>query len=348
MAPKSVAVRRIQAICSTRITVFTASLIAIFSVLLCLALVSAPAPDGVDLEMLEASTNCSVRHYKPDGGDCQAMEGDMRRPSWACLSAMKAAIPGFLKLYERRPIKDNAGGMLADHSFALWYTLRQVQPKIIIESGAFKGHGTWLMRQALPHARIISVDPRGPTHRLPGVEYLIGKSFRDFGEIDWVARGVDPAETLVFLDDHQSGYRRIFQDNLRFKFWRFIAEDNYGYTLGDNMSLKNVCETKRKSKWPGLVQDNFGKKRTAMTWEEHLGLGKKVEKYLTTYYEFPPMAASELTGQKRWDPEYSSTPIVTDPIEFEKLFSKVDKKQFLMYTHFTYVEVDRSAFSGTA
>lgn len=345
MAPKSVVARRLHTLCSTRITVFTASIAAFVSVFLCLSLFSSAPSSAPVLASAPSAANCSVRHHLPDGGDCQAMNGDMRRPSWACLSAMKASIPEFLRLYAQRPITDNAGGMLADHSFALWYTLRQTRPKIVIESGAYKGHGTWIMRHALPRARIISVDPRAPQRRLAGVEYLVGKAFRDFGAIDWRARGVDPAETLVFLDDHQSGYRRVFQDNLRFGFWRFIAEDNYPFPLGDNMSLKQVCETRRRGAWPGFVQDNFGKVKTDMTWEEHLRLGEKVEKYLTTYYEFPPLAASELSGQKRFDPKYASRAIVTEREEFDALFKGLNEKLLAMYTHFTYVEVDRSLFS---
>ncbi len=124
--------------------------------------------------------------------------------------------------------------------FALWYVLRNVRPKVVIESGAFKGQSTWIMRKALPDARIISLDPAAPKKFLSGVEYLVKDSFRDFKEIDWAKMGVDPDETVVFFDDHNSLYRRMFEEN-KYGFYRFIGEDSYDYLQGDNMSLKWVC-----------------------------------------------------------------------------------------------------------
>lgn len=81
---------------------------------------------------------CKRRHLQPDGGDCQAIGGP-RRPSWACYSDMLAALPEFLELYKRRPFKENSGGMKLDHSFALYYILRQVKPSTVIETGRFCG-----------------------------------------------------------------------------------------------------------------------------------------------------------------------------------------------------------------
>ncbi len=96
------------------------------------------------------------------------------------------------------------------------------------------------MRKALPDARIISLDPSAPKQFLSGVKYLVKGSFRDFKKIDWAKMGVDPDETLVFFDDHNSLYRRMFKEN-NYGFYRFIGEDNYDYLRGDNMSLKWVC-----------------------------------------------------------------------------------------------------------
>lgn len=286
-------------------------------------------------------SKCVVKHTEPDGGDCQAI-GEPRRPKWACLSAMREELPRFLSVYRDRPFKSNVGGMRMDHSFALWYVLRHVRPKVVIESGAFNGQSTWIMRKALPEARIISLDPSAPQQILPGVEYHVREKFRDFKATNWKKMGVDPADTVVFLDDHQSAYRRIFMDNSH-GFYRFIVEDSYDYLAGDNYSLKWVCERVLKNKWRGTVPDNFGKVNTRQSWAEHLRLGDHLKKVVNVYYEFPPVASSSLTGQKRYKPARASAPIIWDKSEFHLLFGRYKKEEFIMYTHFTYVEVIRDA-----
>ena len=41
------------------------------------------------------------------------------------------------------------------------FTLRYHQPEHIIESGIYKGLGTWMLRQAAPQAQLILIDPAG-------------------------------------------------------------------------------------------------------------------------------------------------------------------------------------------
>jgi hypothetical protein len=143
---------------------------------------------------------------------------------------MRDAISEFAALYAKRPIQDNQFGMRFDHSFALWYTVRALKPSptTVIESGAFNGHSTWVISEALPKARIISLDKRfAPQNSLPGVEYMVGDKFIDFAMVDWKAKGVDPRTTVVFVDDHQSGFRRIFREGHHRGFLRYILDDNY-------------------------------------------------------------------------------------------------------------------------
>ena len=280
---------------------------------------------------------CLSRTQPFHGGDCQAI-GDTRRPLWACDEHMRQAIVDFITVYDRRPVRNNKGGVLFDHAFALWYTMMAEQPKVVIESGAFKGLGTWIIRTALPRARIISLDPAPERRRLNGVEYLTGNLFTDFGDVDWAAMNVDPEQTLVFLDDHQSAFRRIFDENSH-GFRRFIAEDNYDYLQGDNMSLKWVCERERKHLWRGSIRDNFGRNRSSQSWEQHLQLGDRMKSSLKTYYEFPPVAASAFTNQTRFDERHATPPIVTDRKFFDTHLAALGKQEFSMYTHFSFVEL---------
>ncbi|KAG6514073.1 hypothetical protein ZIOFF_024412 [Zingiber officinale] len=68
-------------------------------------------------------------------------------------------------------------GMGFDHSFGLWFMARWLKPDLMIESGAFKGHSTWVLR------------------------------------VDWgsvlMKRGIsDLSQVLVFFDDHQNELKR--------------------------------------------------------------------------------------------------------------------------------------------
>eukprot|EP00171_Calliarthron_tuberculosum_P003471 IDg3471t1 len=95
----------------------------------------------------------------------------------------------------------------------------------------------------------------------------------------------------------------------------------------------------------GLCAGQLWQEHHKADWEEHIELGKRLNEALSIYYESPPAAASELTGQKRYDPRRASTPIITDAAQFRALFSQLDKKEFGMYTHFTYVEVRKDFFN---
>jgi hypothetical protein len=37
--------------------------------------------------------------------------------------------------------------------------LSRLRPSFVVESGAFEGHTTWIVRQACPEAQIVSLDP---------------------------------------------------------------------------------------------------------------------------------------------------------------------------------------------
>lgn len=285
----------------------------------------------------ELSSRCSRPHPSTHNGDCQAI-GAPRRPSWDCLSEMHKSLPEFLKLYEKRPLKENEGGMRVEHSFALWYILRKLRPRTVIESGARFGHSTWLIKQAVPGAKIYSIDPGPPKNRLRGVEYYVGSTFKDFSKIDWKSKNIDVERTLVFVDDHQNSMKRIFKDNT-VGFKHFIIEDNYPYQKGDLWSLKTTCEVKRWKEWKGINVDNFGKSKTNMTWEEHIEQGKKLNRATEIYYEFPPIAPDHFVHYNHRDTESTTTPVVTDVRELDRLIQKLSPWEFYGYNYLAYVKI---------
>ncbi|KAF1886856.1 hypothetical protein Lal_00046094 [Lupinus albus] len=160
----------------------------------------------------------------------------------------------FVPIYETRPIKNNMYGMGFDHSFGLWFMARWLKPGLMIESGAFKGHSTWVLRQAMPNIPIISLSPRhpekylkkGPAYVDGNCTYFAGKDFVDFGSVDWPKvlhkHGiVDLSQVLIFFDDHQNELKRVEQA-LKAGFRHLVFEDNYDTGTGDHYSLRQICD----------------------------------------------------------------------------------------------------------
>ncbi|XP_057724891.1 uncharacterized protein LOC130940694 [Arachis stenosperma] len=164
------------------------------------------------------------------------------------------ALEEFVPIYETRPIKNNMYGMGFDHSFGLWFMTRWLQPELMIESGAFKGHSTWVLRQAMPDRPIISLSPRhpekylkkGPAYVDGNCTYYAGKDFVDFGSVDWPKvmkkHGItDLSHVLIFFDDHQNELKRVEQA-LKAGFRHLVFEDNYDTGTGDHYSLRQICD----------------------------------------------------------------------------------------------------------
>lgn len=273
----------------------------------------------------------SSEHWSHDFRPCSAI--GPRIPAWANRLLMQRHLPFFSKVYEQRLIKNNGGGMRYDHSFALWFTLRNLRPapKVVVESGAHRGHSTWLIKQALPRAKIVSISPEDPMTRIQGVEYKTGKQFTDFSKIAWNETRMDLANAVVLFDDHQSADIRIIDQGRKAGFRRFIYDDNYAYPKGDNLSMKWLCETEGQKEWPGVIKRNFGRSSEPQTWEEHIKQAMELKEQVKYYVEFPPIMKAR---------EYSSPALVEDRIAFEGLVGPISKQplEFGVYAYICYVE----------
>jgi len=154
---------------------------------------------------------------------------------------MRKASKEFLGVYNTRPIKEsNMGGMMLPHLFATWYMLKQLDPAYIIESGIFRGLGTWVMEQACPNAKITSIDIN-----LGQRKYISQNVFYeqyDITEYDWRLIGED---CVIHFDDHQNALDRVtWAKDKGFK--HLIFEDNYPEGIGDCVSLKQHPEFIKK------------------------------------------------------------------------------------------------------
>jgi hypothetical protein len=233
--------------------------------------------------------------------------------SWG-YSEMRDAIAEFMELYSNRPVSLNDGGMKTPHMFATWFMLKKLKPEIVIESGVWKGQGTWLIEQALPDAKLYCIDLN------LGYREFISESAtyfeQDFEIIDWsFIESKDRA--LLFFDDHQNALNRIRKGKI-LGFKHFIFEDNYPALQGDCYSLKKAFQhagfTPQKIENIGLKQKikSFFGNNSMNDIEPNPDDANFLNDALDVYYEFPPLFKRELTRwNDKWDDENYPTP---DPL----------------------------------
>ena len=110
----------------------------------------------------------------------------------------------FAQLIQRCPVEQGTGGCGFNGGLMLFLIARRLQPKVVIESGVFRGYTTWVLRQALPDAALFCFEPRPDQirHRDPQAVY----SEHDWSRFDF--SGVDLSGCLAFFDDHVDQVRR--------------------------------------------------------------------------------------------------------------------------------------------
>jgi hypothetical protein len=156
----------------------------------------------------------------------------MQTRDWAAEApAIAALAPEWADRLRNRPFVNN-NGMSPDTAFYLYYWIREIAPKLIIESGTWRGFSTWVMRQAAPEAKIISLDP------IFSLGYCLDAA--KIGQVYWPAdqerSGSDfsccglefmakPNPSLVLFDDHQNKIHRL-QQAIQKGFQRIIFDDN--------------------------------------------------------------------------------------------------------------------------
>lgn len=213
----------------------------------------------------------------------------------------------FLRMFHSRMDNFVSDGSI-NARYSLWSFLRILQPSHVIESGANYGYGTWLIRKALPNARITVVSPKTPSKYIDkkiDSKYYTAKNFIDFGEKNWSKEGIDFDKTVIYFDDHQSVYKRITEAK-KAGFKHLIFDDNYlaGSTNGsnNNLSIRQACDfggclSSLSKEFETLEYvDNFGKFRK--NFSDEIGLkdiiGLALDKYIKIIYE-PPYLCDILT-----------------------------------------------------
>ena len=126
-------------------------------------------------------------------------------------TTIECIVRDFYELAPNSPVNAKKGGNGFNGCLQVYAVARVMQPKVIIESGVFRGQTTWVLRQACPKASIFCFDPV--------LDALVYKdrdaiySASDWSEFDLSALPVE--EALAFFDDHMDQGRRILEAQAR-------------------------------------------------------------------------------------------------------------------------------------
>lgn len=237
----------------------------------------------------------------------------------------KLYLDEFLDLYNKRPITDNTGGMKSAHMFNAWYVIKKLKPKYIIESGVWKGQGTWFFEKASPDSELICIDPI-PQNRqitIPKAQYIN----HDFTNIDWI-KSIDTSQSFVFFDDHQSCIERI-KHCVSQKFVHIMFEDNYPWDQGDCYSPKKILSQKT------YVIDKAGDK----SWHEPSAVDlETLQSSIDIYQEMPPIFIEKTTRWGcDWTNKYDTPSPILDSISKNKYQTFYDER--LDYTWICYLKL---------
>jgi hypothetical protein len=264
---------------------------------------------------------------------------ELGQVSWT-RETIKNSIAEFMQIFPNRPIQDNEGGMKTPHLFATWFITKQIQPKFIIESGVWKGQGTWFMEQAAPNAQFICIDPV-----LDRISYKVANGIyqtKDFSKSDWSK--VDKNNTLLFFDDHQNSFERL-KTAQNFGFKHLLFEDNYPASQGDCYTLKKAL---MHAGYQGEVPTISGRlqKLQAIFSPPKAEIilpnaddATYLKKNCKIYYEFPPIFKTAMT---RWNDEWvdykypTPLPLLT---EITENYQQIFKEEAKFYTWFCYVQL---------
>jgi len=235
----------------------------------------------------------------------------------------------FYEIYQDRPVKDNLGGMLSPHLFNTWFILKHIKPKVIIESGVWKGLGTWVLEKSCPEAKIISIDIdySNLKYRSDKVTYLK----KDIRTYDWKSileeyyqKGIKKEEIIVFLDDHQNFLDRVeFLSNLGISY--VLYEDNYPPSQGDCLSPKKIISQQ------DYVIDNSGFRTYHKNSIEYL---VKFEDFVEEYQELPPIFKTKNT---RWGDEWTEEKYPTKTPLLEDIYSNEFPLFFQEAPYYTWI-----------
>lgn len=196
----------------------------------------------------------------------------------------------------------NNNGMAPDTSFYLYYWVREIAPKLIIESGTWRGFSTWVMRQAAPEAKIISLDPifslgycldatKIGNGYWPADLERIGTDFSCAG-FEFITK---PQPSLVLFDDHQHKIHRL-QQAIQKGFQHIIFDDNLPGQATHKTFFHYLQDPAIKD-WMNQVIDRF--EIFPPLWDTQAGMRNEVFVPGLNIPRDPELACLDTTGLPR-------------------------------------------------
>jgi len=261
-----------------------------------------------------------TREGFPVGGAKQEGESFLHRENCRILSAnapwkrddLLTAFTDFQTVYKKRPVGFYPRQRI-DHSFWIWFHVRRLQPRYVIETSVKWGHATFLIRNAAPATKIIGFSPTGLQLRHWDREatYYVGPNYsrpeypqgidcspwKDFNETDWSFIPDKREALVVFADDrdHWLQYQHLKDAG----FTKAIFDENMAPLQGYRYSLKKICdETGGLPFKPWKYKDNMvirssrksGRyEHSYLSLEEHRQHRQSLLTNLSLYVEMPPL-----------------------------------------------------------
>jgi hypothetical protein len=134
---------------------------------------------------------------------------------------LKPIIEDFFKIYTDRKLTDNTHGSGFHNAFWIFLFSRILDPNLIVESGVWKAHTTWLLEQACPNSIIYGFD-----RSLKKVEYENLNA--TLIEMDWSTHQFpefNPDKAFVFFDCHVNNAQRLLEAKEK-GFKHILIDDN--------------------------------------------------------------------------------------------------------------------------
>ncbi|WP_375463330.1 hypothetical protein [uncultured Methylobacterium sp.] len=176
-----------------------------------------PLFDRLGYDLVPAAPDWSHRPTSPREVDlllssaAASLERDLAASGITPSGDVREWTKTFWDLIPSAPVRQRRGGSGFNGALQLYVALRALKPRIVIESGVFRGLTTWVIRQACPDASIHCHDPD-----LSGLQYRDAAA--TYGTADWSEAdgyGRDPAGTVAFFDDHVPQARRVVEAQAR-------------------------------------------------------------------------------------------------------------------------------------
>ena len=156
--------------------------------------------------------------------------------------AVAVWVRDFWRTYRARPFADSRGGGGFHNSFWVYLVARALDPALIVESGVWKGHTSWLLAQACPQAEIhgFDLDLSRLDHHDARVQYH---------QHDWARHAfasLEPERALSFFDCHVNHAQRIKEAHAR-GFRHLLVDDDpplhklYSYGLPGFPTVQMIC-----------------------------------------------------------------------------------------------------------